>query len=410
MDLNERTEAAAQPAPTTQPAIAPGGLDEYEGAFGEKSEETLDLNTWAAGEDLQAVYAYLTEQQVRQAVEEEERYREPIRRELFPKLHRIPHAAPDAGLHQFTPELIERAHRGFLFNGAVEAADGTMAIHDTLPITITQIGVYLVSYNGTSGSFAHRLFRKDLRAKGGDLMEEMIDLLERRRRRGSTDHDSQKDSLSSNLFARSLMAWAERAFLLEKSGARWRMGHGNPTPYELLSGAWADRPEMLRVAHDLMRQLVEHRRFVYVTSAPSDRLSLTLGHALGPMEYLVLDTNEDFFKSLLDTGGYRGDKKKAVEALTEEIGPQIVRGLYRVSAEAPPYLFYAHRDLVHEAALIAMADGALQLHRGFPMLIDLADRLCTATFGADDFLATARLAYSQTGPSHRYLGERETRK
>jgi len=284
-----------------------------------------------------------------------------------------------------------------------------MAVHDTLPITITQIGVYLVSYNGSAGSYAHRLFRKDLRARGGDPVKEVMELLDQRHNRGSTDSDESRDSYSSDLFARSVMAWAERAVLLDKSGARWRMGHGNPAPYELLTGAWAHHPDMMRAAHELMRRLIDHRRFVYVTSAPSDRVALTLGHALWPMEYLVLDTSEIFFDKMLHKGGYRGEKRRAVEALAHEIGPQIVRGLYRVSSEAPPYIFYAHRDLVHEAALIAMADGALQLHRGFPMLIDLADRLCTATFGADDFLSSVRLAYSQTGQPYRYLGERETR-
>lgn len=40
-----------------------------------------------------------------------------------------------------------------LFNGAVEACDGTSVEHGTLPVTITQIGVCLVSYQGDQGSW-----------------------------------------------------------------------------------------------------------------------------------------------------------------------------------------------------------------------------------------------------------------
>ena len=219
-------------------APEPTGLSEYEDAFGEKPAETLDLNTWVVGEDLPALYARL-EQEVQEAVEEEEGRREHIRRVVFPQIAAGPYAAPAAGLHRFTPAMIERAHKGFLFNGAVEAADGTMAVHDTVPVTITQVGVCLVSYHGLSGSYVHRLFRKDLRNRGGDPVREVLELLKRRQQRGSTDHDEPKDPLSSNLFSRSVMAWAERAFLLDRSEAQWRMGHGNPTPYELITGRWA---------------------------------------------------------------------------------------------------------------------------------------------------------------------------
>lgn len=93
----------------------------------------------------------------------------------------------------------------------------------------------------------------------------------------------------------------------------------------------------------------------------------------------------------------------------EEIGPQIVIGLYRASMQAPVRLFYAHREYAHLAALIAMADSVLQEHRGFPMLIDLADMVCRTTFGSSTFNALVQQAYTEAGAPFRYLGERETR-
>ena len=76
---------------------------------------------------------------------------------------------------------------------------------------------------------------------------------------------------------------------------------------------------------------------------------------------------------------------------------------------APPYLFYAHVEHAEMAAHIAMADSLLQEHRGFPMLIDLADTVCSATFGVDHLLSSVQTAYADAGEPFRYLGERETR-
>jgi hypothetical protein len=61
------------------------------------------------------------------------------------------------------------------------------------------------------------------------------------------------------------------------------------------------------------------------------------------------------------------------------------------------------------AAHIALADSLLQEHRGFPLLIDLADTVCSTTFGADTFTSSVRMAYANAGQPFRYLGERETR-
>jgi hypothetical protein len=61
------------------------------------------------------------------------------------------------------------------------------------------------------------------------------------------------------------------------------------------------------------------------------------------------------------------------------------------------------------AAHIAMADSLLQEHRGFPMLIDLADTVCRTTFGFDTLMPTVQATYAESGEPFTYLGERETR-
>jgi hypothetical protein len=172
--------------------------------------------------------------------------------------------------------------------------------------------------------------------------------------------------------------------------------------------------ELLENSLDLLHELVEgHRRFVFVPSAPAARALLTIGNALRPLEYAIVDTMTGWLERIVEQGHYRGDWAALlprVKQFVSGVGPQIVVGLYRASEMAPAQLFYAHIEHAHEAALIAMADSALQEHRGFPMLIDLADTVCRATFGTDSFAASTQLAYVEAGEPFRYLTERQTRR
>lgn len=399
---------------------------EFEAAYGEPFSRTLDLNTWQPGENLLELYERL-EAEVAQAVAQEDRIREVIRREVFPRIAEAPGAPKGAGVYQATSRDLERVHRGLLFNGGVEACDGTSLVHDTIPLTITQIGVALVAYNGQQGMWAHRLFRRDLRESVADPVNEALTLLERRDRREGLGLEGNR---LSDLARRGIMTYAERAILLHYSQARWRMGHGSPVPLELLSGLWAAHPDRLQISLDLIAGLIAYRRFVFVPSAPAARELLTIGHALKPLEFAILRTLKmdiddwllqagsyidwllragPYIDRLLQAGPYREAVRTKLEQFGAEVGPQVVVGLYRASSAAPPRLFYAHVDYACEAALIVLADSVLQEHRGFPMLLDLADTVCRATLGADAFVPSVQLAYAETGQPFRFLAERETR-
>jgi hypothetical protein len=43
------------------------------------------------------------------------------------------------------------------------------------------------------------------------------------------------------------------------------------------------------------------------------------------------------------------------------------------------------------------------------MLIDLADSVCSSTFGTDFFMSSVQMAYVDADKPFRYLGERQTR-
>ena len=377
---------------------------EYEEAFDEPIQNTLDLDTWRTGENLSEAYERL-EKEVSEALSRENSYRQEIRDTVFSRLKNTPNAPKNAGVYQARRQDIEHIHAGLLFNGGVEACDGISLVHDTIPLTITQIGVCLVSYNGEQGSWAHRLFRRDLRSKLGNPVEEVMEVLERREKREAQGTGGEE---LSELARRGIMAYAERAILKDKSSALWRLGHGNPAPYELLTGFWANRIEMLEKSMRLFEWYTEYKRFIFVPSAVSKRHLLTIGNALNPLEFAIIETLKPDIDTMVSKGHYRVTRKM-METFRDEIAPKIIVGLYKVWDAAPVQVFYAHEDYAELAAHIAMADSILQEHRGFPMLIDLADTVCKATFGMDSFTPSVHTAYVEAGQPFRYLGERETR-
>ncbi|MEN3334865.1 MAG: hypothetical protein V7641_4230 [Blastocatellia bacterium] len=380
---------------------------DFEAAHGEPLSHTIDLATWRQGENLAEAYERM-EREIADALKEEEKYHKTARRTLLDKIGTARGAPRCAGVYKARGEYLEKIHNGLLFNGGVECCDGTFVVHDTLPITVTQIGVCLVRYNGESGSWVQRLYRRDLRSKSNNPIDELVTLLERREKRGALGQEGDK---LSQLASRGIMTYAERSILRHKSSAAWRMGHGSPAPFEILTGLWASKVEQIEMSLKLIHWYTQHKRFVFIPSAPRKLHWITLGYALKPMEFAIVQTLEPELERLVDTGHYRNNSKvrQAMMDFAKEIGPKIVVGAYRISAFAPPYLFYAHVDYAEKAAHIAMADSMLQEHRSFPLLIDLADRLCAANFGASDFLSSVQAAYAKAGKPFMYLGERETR-
>lgn len=413
---------AIDPSEAGEPAadIPEVSAEQFKESFGEDLQHALDISTWSAGEDLSRDYARV-EEEVKEAVAREDEMVQRLRAEVFPRLGRAPAAPKGAGVYTATVPVLQRVHRGILFNGGVEACDGRRLLHDTLPLTIYQIGVSLVSYQGNQGTWGQRFFRKDLRVSSGDPTEEMVRLLEQRERRGGLNQPSRKDALS-DLAQRGIMAYAERAILLARSAAVWRMGHGSPAPYELITGS--GNLDLMIEGTRVIRQLVEgHQKFVYVASEPSDRVLLTIGHALRPLEFAVVSTLREAIDRIVEHGHYRmrttADRRwDGLELSPEEwikrfrdvVAPQVVIGVFRATRLAPPQVFYAHAEHADVAAHVALADSILQEHRGFPLLIDLADNVCRGVFGGDTLNAPVATAYADADAPWRFLSERATRR
>jgi hypothetical protein len=378
--------------------------------------EVLDVTRWKLSGDLAEEYPRI-EQEVREALAQEDEDQRRIRTEVFPKLM-DPAAAPGGGVFAANMDVLRLIHRGLLFNGGVEACDGTVQVHDTLPLTIYQIGVSLVSYAGNQGTWQQRLYRRDLRQRGEDPVEHAFRVLERRDQRAALNHGTPSDQLGE-LARKTVMDCAERATLLRHSSAVWRMGHGNPITYELLTGA--DILELMLAATGVMRELIEQqRKFVFVASEPRERFLLTLSQALPPLHYALVGTLaprlEGWFQQkrfTMESADLSWDGEPIappewIPRFIERVASQVVVGLYRASVMAPAQLFYAHTDHAHFAAHIVLADSMFQEERGFPLLIDLAHHVCDAVFGGS-LRHMTETAYAAAGAPWRYFSERTTR-
>jgi hypothetical protein len=182
--------------------------------------------------------------------------------------------------------IIRQIHQGLLFNGGVEACDGNIRIHRTTPLTIYQIGVSLVSYQGNQGTWCQRLFHRDLRQTSGDVVQDLLEALERR-----SEMNSERLGMGE-LVQKAMMDYGERAILLRRSEATWRMGHGNPVTYEMLTGG--GNLDLMMESTNVLRELIErHQKFVFVASEPRDHFLMTLGQALHPMEFAIVRTLDE---------------------------------------------------------------------------------------------------------------------
>jgi hypothetical protein len=384
--------------------------------FGEELTALLDLGTWRTERNLDEEYRQI-EEQVRQAIADETAFEAVIRAQVHSLLAEDELAPPGAGRHSVEPAELRELHRGLLFNGAVEACDGTSHVHPRLALCIHQVGISLVSYRGDCQNWHTRLFRRDIQRRHHDPIEAVMELLQRRGQRGGR-HEEEHDVLSE-LARRGLMSWAERAVLARRARAEWRMGHGSPAPLELICNYFTDLViESIRV----IRELIDHGRFVFVASEQRDQALLTIGQSLYPLEYAIIGTLRDRIWEHLENwrptqpatvdlswDGTILESTEWVARFRDEVAPRVVYGVYRATPLAPPQVFYAHVEHAHVAARIAIADSVLMEQRGFPMLIDLADRACHALYGGGTLEQMAESAYASLGAPFRYGSERDTR-
>lgn len=385
-------------------------FDDFDKGIRAAIDDALNVAQWTAGERMGELEERL-EREVEMALANESAMAPAVLDLVRTRINEAPDASRESGVYAVTPEQITATCGNVLFNGLVEACDGTRVTYDTLPISVIQIGLCMTSYldDGAPTSIGHRLFRHDMVRKNGNATEDVMAFIQQRSRRSHPDADGQLRGIP-DMLVRAIMEYGERYLLTERSTKPWRMGHGIPMPYEMMTGSGSGK--IIELSLDLLPKLLgEHKKFLFVPSETTDAAIKTIANALRPLQYAVLTNTKDVINRYLGDsyrGAYRGFRPR-LAALRDEVASKVLIGVYRASPFGPGNIFYAHEDHVHEAALIAMADSALQEHRGFPNLIDIADRLCRGTFDPSGIAAGVNSVFAAKGEPFRYLLERATR-
>lgn len=382
--------------------------DDYKRLTGESLSETVDLQRWKRGMDALRDYDRL-EAEVIAGESASAEVRAEIRKRIFPALRNMEGAPKDAGVWALTEADITQTSQDVLMNGLVEGCDANVHVFNTMAVQVIQIAVVAASYNAQEESWAHRIFKRDIRIDpGSNMVEETLNLL---KRRSPDDTTGQKPKAVTDMMRRGVMTFMERQVLADALKAPWRLGHGNPLPYELLTGA--GNPKFIELSLPILRRLIEHRKFIFVPSDTTEQHIKTIGDALEPLEYAIIQDAESYLKRIAG-GHFRGEwaavLEKNLKGFMADVGPQVLIGAYRASRFAPAQVFYAHRDFIHEAARIVIADSVLLDHRGFPMLIEMADNMCRTYFGAQTIERPAFAAFANTESPFRHLNERATRR
>jgi hypothetical protein len=198
---------------------------------------------------------------------------------------------------------------------------------------------------------------------------------------------------------RGFMAAAERKALLERTRARWRMGHGVPAPLELLTGSGSMEliDEALPVLEGL---LLEETRWVFVPDGLSSRAFATLASALAPGEVAVFQKGKPMLADMVERGTYDATRKRRVQEFAGRAGEAWVVGGFRATRYSPAQLFVAHKERALEAAVVALADASLQPHRGWPLLLELARLTARSGLAVDAFAGLVEAAYARERAGH----------
>ncbi|WP_417676010.1 hypothetical protein [Roseibium sp.] len=366
----------------------------YQDATGERIEDTLDIDRWDPANRMAEQFERLQDEIVEAQVREMEARRD-IREQAFPLLERREGAPRQAGVHEIELGELRAVQQHLHFSGHVQAVDGASVVHHTLPMTIFQTAIALATYLGDNGTWGHRVFQKDVKVSGKTPLDRTLALLAQRK----ATEDAEEAGVS-DMLRRGLMANAELAVMARKAEAPWRMGHGHPLPKELLTGA--GMPELIELSIPLFRELLlQHKRFVYVPRGSNDRLLQTIGGALLPLEYAIIDDLDAYMHGVITQGHYgTGRFQKAKQMLEEfqaDASGKLVAGVFRVSPHSSSQIFYAHADHASEAAIVAMADAVLIEARGYPMLLDLASSICREMFPSDAIFKPAAAVMTQYG-------------
>lgn len=258
--------------------------------------------------------------------------------------------------------------------GEVVGIDGTVAQHKTISGTMAQFGVIAVNYQNEK--MRHSCFVSETQIR--EEIKDVADYL--------YSHEPQ-NMILSNLVIRAILLYKEREVgLNDQFKNKFKIFHGPLLPFELLTGLGKLRA--LETTVHLCQKIINDRKSFSIVSRSQNNAFIRLGLSLNKFEYIELkhtNIGSEIMNNprFLPRDKWREDEFLMVNDFLTKSASKIKIGLIRISER--PYVFHAHEDFFDLAAKIIARDSMFQKEKGFPLLIDYADNLCSTFFKASDF-------------------------
>lgn len=266
--------------------------------------------------------------------------------------------------------------RELLINGHVIGIDGTIATHKTITGTMAQLGVVAVNY--LNEKIQHSYFISE--AKYKQDIEDVTEYL--------YSHEP-ANKVISNVVLRAALQVRERELGLEdRFKAKYKMYHGPLIPFEMLANPGKAEFKILDVTLEVLEKIISNRKCFSIISRSQNDAYIRVGLSLNKGEYVLLKKSvglemiED--RTLLkDKERWREEDYLLVNNFVNSRATRIKIGVIKISHR--PYIFHAHEEIFDIAARIIYRDSLFQKEKGFPLLVDYADNLCSTFFKASDF-------------------------
>jgi hypothetical protein len=408
--------ATVSPSPSTTPGLQaasapllPAGTDEalptkdIERVLGQTLQSALDFSNWDSGAGLQGLQK--AQQHLAKSIVQQQRVLRDVRTHVLTELTDFPNAPAAAGVYRVKEDDLKLARRTVLLSGELTAVRGASVSHESLVANLVSVGICLTKYDGQIRSWRTVFLRHDCDIASTNPVDEIRAILNQRARRSRVGPGAKGGDGVSRLLRRALQSAAERKALLDKAGPGWRMGYGVPAPYDLLTGSGS--MELIDAALPVLEALfLDNKNWVFLPDSMSSLAFSTLAAALEPGELAVIQKAKPTFDAIVEKGHYSSGYRAKVRQFADRAGDAIVIGGFRATQFGPPQLFFAHGEHALHAGLIAMADAALQPHRGFPLLLELAGISAKVGLGIDAFQSMVESAYASAGAGAYYSPDR----
>ncbi|MDW8420190.1 MAG: hypothetical protein RML37_12345, partial [Chitinophagales bacterium] len=268
------------------------------------------------------------------------------------------------------------SEKNLLTSGEVIGIDGTIATHRTITGTMAQIGVVAVNY--LNDKIKHACFISEARYKQD--IKDVADYL--------YAHEN-TNKIVSNIVLRAALQVKERELGLDdKFIGKYKLYHGPLIPFEMLASPGKADLKILEVTVEILEKIIANKKCFSIVSRSQNDAYIRVGLSLNPGEYIQLKKSagleilED--RTILkDKDKWREEDFLKVNNFVNQKAMKIKVGVIKISHR--PYVFHAHEEVFDLAARIIARDAMFQKEKGFPLLIDYADNLCSTYFKASDF-------------------------